>query len=129
MKAPKWLREKFTSARRLVGVGDDWQLFIQVSDDLARDGVFDGTCNANPISLCATIRCAENLKRNDADEIVIHEMLHVLHSEVDAFVEATLKDHNDSEMLLTMYSGCYERFMHRLSRSLTNNVKEILDRG
>lgn len=126
---PAWLKDKTNAARQLLGIGDEWNIFVRLSDDLAKDPYLDGDCEADATALCATIRYASSLVEKDGEELTIHEMLHVLHSEVDQFVHLLAQDHEDEQMLLAMYEAHQERFVVRLSRALVRNVKEAQNAG
>lgn len=126
-KIPEWLKEKVQLARELLGIGDEWNIYVLCSDDLARDKDYDGDCRADASTLNATIRFASTLEEKDAEALVLHEMLHLLHSEIDQIAHLFTQDRPESETLLALYEACNERFISRLSRALIRNVKEVLE--
>lgn len=129
--APPWLEEMVQSARSLLGVGDDWAVFLSVEDKLDNGGAA-GMCHPDPIYLRADMAFARgHIKQDDRKtrEYVLHEVLHLALAEIDYAMDCAIDaaPRKLRKTLRSAYVAATERSIQRMSRALARSIEERRD--
>lgn len=125
---PAWLVEEVQDARRLLGVGDDWHITVQVVDHPNRDENNDACCRPDVTYLNATMEFARDLVQDEHGRfVVLHEMLHITHAEIDQVVETALAGLVEGERgrMRELYEAVVERSLQRMSRAMVRHIRPM----
>lgn len=124
--APEWLTDMVQDARRLLGVGDDWQVSVNVVRIPGGDAANDAACTPDAVYLNADLDFAPDLQPSETTRaIVLHEVLHIAHAELDALASVICEGLPKSERLRMrdLYDDANERTLQRISRAMARHIR------
>lgn len=106
-------------ARELLMIPALWRIYVQVIDDSPERS---GSCVADPSSMTAEINIASAIIGSDHEwETTLHELLHVVHSEIDTFIHMVIDElpsKRRQEFLGALYYRHNERLITHLARAI-----------
>lgn len=106
---PEWISEYAQDCRRLLGIGDEWQITIRMVKELSDKRAGEIDINFNyfyaDISLLDTIQDTEENR-----QLILHEMMHIALAEY--------------EQLTTRFFNHLPRKMRGLAMKLTEDIQE-----
>lgn len=123
MDPPPWIVAYAQDCRRLLGIGDEWRIVIQMVP--AGDGTIDGICTADARYFNARIELSDNLPRNgDGHEVILHEMLHVALAPLAGLYDRLVGDMGweARRVALGAYQDVEEQVIQRMTRALLRQV-------
>lgn len=113
-------------ARRVCGVGDEWVVEVKLVE---KPGISDdavGFCRVDATYLNATIEFWDRLDGSaPSRRYAYHEVLHIIHQEVDDIVDIYKYKMPKSERKTfeVLYRAAVERLVQRLGRSMSKAVE------
>ena len=137
-RPPDWAAEYFNDCRSLLGIGDDWHLWLRFvanpradadGDDAGEamdmDNDADGICCQEPRYLKATIRVKRGLSQQRTRSVIMHELFHV------AFAPLVLASERTRDLIpdrlrihaYQLHADAEEQVIERLTRALQRGVK------
>lgn len=126
-KVPDFLISYIQQARDLFGLGGaEWHITAKLSDKPNGSAKTAGSASTDYQYLNASLEFIDTLEAgSEAREIVLHEIGHVAHAEVDNAVDFLLVqvDEDRREHFRELYNEAVERYLQRLSRSLVYHGK------
>lgn len=125
---PAWLIEELQDARQLLGVGDEWHIVATVVDHPNGDENNDGMCCPDATYLNARMEFSRDLAQDaNGRFVVLHEMLHVTHAEVDQVVDTALGGLSEGERgrMRELYEAAVERSLQRMSRAMARHIRPV----
>lgn len=113
---PEWLTDLVQDTRRLLGIGDDWHVFVEMK----HMSESNGSTQADSVYLNADLCFSTKLAPGELSrQVVAHELLHVAHQEIDSVVERMCV----CPLVRVMYDEAVERFCQRITRALASQVR------
>ncbi len=91
---PKSIYDLITRGRNVLGISDQWHIYLKMSEKPGGSDDFAACTNADPTYLNATIEFAPFVETETPKmkyQYVLHELFHVSLSEIDAVVQEILK--------------------------------------
>ena len=125
---PAWLIKHIQDARSLFGVGgSEWHVYVVMVNEPGGCSELNGFCKVDAVYLNADLEFKSDLSDDDIGRnAAYHEVLHIVHQEVDqvAFMALNRLGKKQRKILKQVYREAVERFIQRMSRSITANVRE-----
>ncbi len=126
---PEWLMEYAQDVRRLLGIGDDWHIWISMVDQIDDNDEAAGEVDLDWPYLRATIKIRKELPSEDAYmSAIFHELLHVALAPIDHMTNHLIMRLPESRSIQTyiLKSDAFEQTITRLERALRANVRPVL---
>lgn len=123
---PDWIAAYARDVRRLLGVGDDWHIWLDLVDRPDGDEDTDGCTHLEERYLKARIALRKGIESDDRMRAVImHELLHCALAPIDLsfdrvfdLVPNRLRTH-----AILLKQDAFEQAIERLTRALQANVR------
>lgn len=123
---PEWLTDLVQDARRLLGVGDDWSITVRVDRLPGGSPDNDAACEPDAVYLNADLTFAPDVQPGEtAQMLVLHEVLHVAHAELDELVAVICAGlpKNEQIRMRDLYDDGVERMLQRISRAMVRHIR------
>jgi len=127
-EAPEWLVELVQDTRRLLGVGGDWHVNLRVVDSPHDDPTNSAAVTPDGVYLIATIEVARDVENSDEGRrIVMHEVMHIAHTELDLIVSQILAGlpKRERRRFRKLYEDGVERFLQRTTRAMVRHIRPM----
>lgn len=134
-KVPDYIFNMCQIARDVFALGGaDWHINVKMSDKPGGENSNNGFTDVDVTYKNASIEFFDGLDHSDATlEIVLHEMAHVAHSEIDKafYIARDSAPESERQGLDDLYRLAVERFCQTISRTLVYNyihaedIKEV----
>lgn len=124
---PEWIAEYAQDCRALLGIGDDWQITVTMTDKPDGDSDHGGAAHIDAQYLNATVEVNNCFLEpsSEARQLILHEMMHVSFGSYRMVVDQLIMQLPDNMRLLAgvMVSQAEEQYIQRTSRALLRMVK------
>lgn len=129
---PEWIVQAAADARDLLGVDGGWHVTVALSDCPGGDEENNGHCHIDTAYLNADIELARDLEEGrEGRRIIMHEVMHITHSEIDQIVWQILAGlpKRERKQFKEMYCAAVERLLQRVTRAMSRQITPIDDNG
>lgn len=117
---PDWMDDELQAARHWFGLDASWFIRLELTSRPNGSAGLDGSVESDSVYLNATIQLKKGLENDGRGKrVILHEVGHVAHSEIDRIVFlalAEIMDESQRDTLRQLYIDSVERFLQRLVR-------------
>ena len=124
---PSWINEYAQDCRSLLGIGDDWQITISMTDKPDGDSENGGAAHINAQYLNAVVEVHTKYQEpsEEGRQLILHEMMHVSLANYRMVIDQlffTMPEHMQT-LGRIMISQAEEQYIQRSSRALLRTIK------
>jgi hypothetical protein len=124
---PEWIKEYAQDCRQLLGIGDDWQVTITMTDKPNGNAANGGAAHVDAQYLNAIVEVNTEHQElsNKGQHLILHEMMHVSFGSYRMVIDQIIMQLPEAmrEMAETMVSQAEEQYIQRTSRALLRTIK------
>lgn len=97
----------------------DWEIHATISDKPGGNEELYGHCECDQRYKKAYIELKPELAADENNVNVAHELLHILHNELDTIFDRATQDHPNKEILSEFYTDALEHFIMHMASAIT----------
>lgn len=125
---PDWVGAYAQDVRQLLGIGDDWHIWIDVVDRPDDSDEADGCCDLDANYLKAKIEIRYGIDTKErVKAVVMHELMHVALAPISLAFDRTLDFMPKQKLnvhVRMLMSDATEQTIERMTRALQTNIKQ-----